>query len=266
MVIAAEAFRWERPELELRAAVLWPRAVPVTPASSQGHADVAPVALVGSVVLPAETLADAEEVAAAGSSAAVARLVRPRRGQPARVLVQPPAAPVGAARVTVPTAAAVVAAVVAPVVVAVEIVVAACRRASWAAVVEVDAEPAIPFASRSVRLILSSSLVGLVLAVPGRPRCGRAASAACAVRRSAALRRGQPVVVPAHPGRAAGAAARLVLAPTTPWAALRLPERNSVAAAVRLVAGAQLQALMSRVWAAVSARVAAVVAGRWAFL
>lgn len=75
------------------------------------------------------------------------------------------------------------------------------------------------------------------------------------------------MVVPQHPERAAGAAARLVLAPPTAWAALRLPERNSVAAAVRPVrAGAQLQALMARVWAAVSARVAAVVAGRWAFL
>lgn len=75
------------------------------------------------------------------------------------------------------------------------------------------------------------------------------------------------MVAPAHPERAAGAAARLVLAPPTAWAALRLPERNSVAAAVRLVlAGAQLQSLLARVWAAVSARVAAVVGDRWAFL
>lgn len=189
MVIAVAAFRWEPTERELRAAVLWLRAVPVTPASNREHADVAPVALVGSVVPPVGKLADGEVAEVAESSAAVPRLVR---GQPVRLLVQPPAAPVGAARVVVPAAAAVVAPVapVAPVVVAVEIVVAASRRASWAAVVEVDAEPAIPFASRSVHLILSSSLVGLVLAVPGRLPCGLAASAACSVRRSAAPLRG----------------------------------------------------------------------------
>lgn len=252
---AVPVFRQEPPlqQRELPAAVLWRRAVPVIPASNQGHADVAPANPVGSVVLPAGKPVDAEVAEVAAPSGVVPLLVRPGRGPLAQVPAQRAAVPVGAAPVVVVRTAA---AVVVPVVVAVEIVVvAASLPASWAAAVEADAEPAIPFASRSVRRIPSSSLVGLVLAVPGRSPRGLAASAACAVRRSAEQRGRPEVVLPAHPGRAAEAAARLVLA-------RRLPERSWVVAAGRLARmGAQLQAA-----GAVRAREAAVVEDRWAFL
>lgn len=258
---AVPVFRQQPPlqQRELPAAVLWRRAVPVIPASNQGHADVAPANPVGSVVLPAGKPVDAEVAEVAAPSGVVPLLVRPGRGPLAQVPAQRAAVPVGAAPLVVVRTAA---AVVVPVVVAVEIVVvAASLPASWAAAVEADAEPAIPFASRSVRRIPSSSLVGLVLAVPGRLPRGLAASAACAVRRSAEQRGRPGVVLSAHPGRAAEAAARLVLARRRPLAR-RLPERSWVVAAGRLARmGAHLQAA-----GAVRAREAAVVEDRWAFL